>query len=44
VLFYLKKIRNAYSDPKFGQRGKVLVIPMSGKKKGSGMLFWLASF
>jgi hypothetical protein len=38
VLFYLKKIRNTYSDPKFGQRGKVLVIPMSGKKKR----FWNA--
>jgi hypothetical protein len=31
------------SDPKFGHRGVVLVIPMPGKKS-SGMLFWLANF
>jgi hypothetical protein len=28
-----KKFQNAWSDPKFGQRGKVLVIPMPGGKK-----------
>jgi hypothetical protein len=30
--FLLKRFRNAKSDPKFGWRGVVLVIPIPGRK------------
>jgi hypothetical protein len=37
----LKKLQNAYSDPKFSQKlGLVISIP---GKEGSGTLFWVAS-
>jgi hypothetical protein len=43
ALFFLKKrFWIAKNDPKFRQKGMVLVIPVPGKK-GSGTLFHLAS-
>jgi hypothetical protein len=45
ALFSLKRrFWNTNSDPKFGQRRVVLVIPMPGEEKGSGIPFRFASF
>jgi hypothetical protein len=45
ALFSLKRrFWNTNSDPKFGQKRVVLVIPMPEEEKGSGIPFWIASF
>jgi hypothetical protein len=45
AIFLTKRFWNAKSDQKFGRREMVLAIPMPrGKRTGSGMPFWIASF
>jgi hypothetical protein len=43
IFFFSKRFQNSKSDPKFGQKGVILVVPMPGRKD-SRMPFQLASF